>query len=1123
MSGPGMKTETSFYVTGGTLQRDAPCYVVRRADTELYEGLTRGEFCYVLTPRQMGKSSLMVRTAAHLSEDGAGVAVLDLTAIGQNLNAEQWYGGLLSQLGRRLDLEDELVELWAARPKLSPLQRWMEAIRDVVLRRYCGRVVIFVDEIDAVRSLPFSTDEFFAGIREFYNRRAEQSHLERLTFCLLGVATPSDLIRDMRTTPFNIGQRIELRDFTNTEAAPLAQGLGRVEATGAALTERVLYWTGGHPYLTQRLCQAIAEDASVIDSTGVDRACAELFFTWRAREQDDNLLFVRERMLRSEVDMASLLTLYGQVHRHKKVIDETSPLVSILRLSGIVRTEGGYLKVRNRIYARVFDKQWVKASMPDVELRRQRAAFRRGVLRATAVAAVILVMIIGLALIALRQRNLAQEEAHRADSNLQQANMNAEMSQAALAEAEGQKQVAEMQGAEAEKQREEAVSQREFADEQRNRAEQQEQANRRLLYTAHMPLAQQAYEDTDIQAMEGLLNSHVPKAGQEDLRGFEWYYLWRLIHSGQIISRRNGAVYSVAFSPDDTTLAIGGEDQTVTLWDLKTRYERAAFKMPGGVIYSLAFSPNGKTLAVASGQTVELRDAATNQKTATLLGHTDAVRSVVFSRDGKLLATGSNDGTVILWDLNKGQAQNTLKGHRGFVGSVAFSPDGKRLATASYDNSAKLWDVATGVEVATLTGHNDVVYCLAFSPDGRRMITGGKDIRVWDVATHQRLAILKGHRSIVQCLMFSPDGKILAAAGMDNVVILWDVATQQELTTFKGHTTTIWSLAFSNDGKTLATGSQDHTARLWDVGSGREEQAYWRDRRGFKPLRFSPDGQILAMRSEDEKTLKLYDVIRRQELGIFKVRVSTISTSVAISTQERTVAVGIDDNSVILWNADARKRLPTLKGHGGSISAVAFSPDGKTLATGSYDQTAKLWDVATGRLLTTFTGHKGAIKVIEFSKNGRTLVTGALDIVKVWDVTTGRQTVTLLGHLKPVWASAFSPDGKTLATVSDDETVKLWDVAIGQELATFKAHKMTVISVAFSPDGKRIATGSADNTVKLWDLVTGQSLITLKAHTSAVTSVVFSADGKTLGSISLGGNVRLWHAAADLEVKEQAR
>lgn len=458
---------SGFYVTGGTLRRDAPSYVARRADEELYGGLSEERFCYVLTSRQMGKSSLMVRTAARLRESGAAVAVLDLTAIGQNLTPEQWYDGLLGRVGQQLDLEDELEDFWSDHERLAPLQRWTRAVREVVLKEVKGHVVFFVDEIDAVRSLPFSTDEFFAALREFYNRRTEDPELRRLTFCLLGVATPSDLIKDTRTTPFNVGQRIELTDFDETEARPLAAGLGREERLGESLVRRVLYWTGGHPYLTQRLCQAVAEDSSVQSTAGVDRLCEDLFLSNRARERDDNLLFVRERLLRGETDRIALLDLYERVRKGRPTPDdETDPIVNALRLSGIARAERGRLQVRNRIYAHVFDRAWVVANMPDAEKLRQRAAYRRGLLRAAAVAAVIFLLLGALSVAAFTQRNRALEEARRADRNARDREAALSELKAALDEAKLQRGFAEGQRLMADEAREEAERQQQIAQEQ---------------------------------------------------------------------------------------------------------------------------------------------------------------------------------------------------------------------------------------------------------------------------------------------------------------------------------------------------------------------------------------------------------------------------------------------------------------------------------------------------------------------------------------------------------------------------------------------------------------------------------------------------------------------------------
>lgn len=409
---------SEFFVTGGTLKQDAQSYVARSADSELLEILRAGEFCYVLTSRQMGKSSLMVRTAAQLRDEGVAVVVLDLTRIGQNLDVDQWYFSMLTHVGQQLRLEAELESFWDTHERDSPLHRFIGAIREVYLERKRKPLVIFVDEIDYVRSLQkFSADEFFAGIRECYNRRTQDPKLARLTFCLLGVATPSDLIRDERTTPFNIGRGIELRDFSDSEAKGLADGLSPHRESAHLLLQRILHWTAGQPYLTQKLCAEVVK-AGAHTPQAVDFVCDDIYLSTQARERDDNLHFVRERLLHSAIDRAALLDTYAKVCRREQVADDRlNPVINELRLSGIVRLVDGFLKVRNRIYGRVFDLKWARDNLPDAEIRRQKEAFRRGVRRVAGISIAVLAimgLLVSFALRASRREQAAAQTAKEA-------------------------------------------------------------------------------------------------------------------------------------------------------------------------------------------------------------------------------------------------------------------------------------------------------------------------------------------------------------------------------------------------------------------------------------------------------------------------------------------------------------------------------------------------------------------------------------------------------------------------------------------------------------------------------------------------------------------------------------
>ncbi len=366
MTGSAEIEASDFFVAGGTLRPDSPSYVERPADMELFNLARTGEFCYVLTARQMGKSSLMIRTARRLRGHGVHSVIIDLTKIGTDVSVEQWYLGLLTQLKRNLKLSVDLESWWQERMALGYVQRFTDFLRDVLLHEIEGQVVIFMDEIDTTLNLPFS-DDFFAAIRFVYNARATDPAFERLTFVLLGVATPADLIKDRSRTPFNIGQGIDLGDFSRTDAQVLQHGLKAAYPNEAeTVFDRIFFWTHGHPYLTQKLClSAVETEDGLWSNDRVDELVEKLFLSKEARKET-NLQFVRDNIGQATTqDRRRLLTLYRQVYNGKTVPEDDRSLdQNQLKLVGLVRVEDNTLKVRNEIYRRVFNQEWIKANRP---------------------------------------------------------------------------------------------------------------------------------------------------------------------------------------------------------------------------------------------------------------------------------------------------------------------------------------------------------------------------------------------------------------------------------------------------------------------------------------------------------------------------------------------------------------------------------------------------------------------------------------------------------------------------------------------------------------------------------------------------------------------------------------
>ena len=288
----------------------------------------------------------------------------------------------------------------------------------------------------------------------------------------------------------------------------------------------------------------------------------------------------------------------------------------------------------------------------------------------------------------------------------------------------------------------------------------------------------------------------------------------------------------------------------------------------------------------------------------TLPGDFFPVTAIALSPNGKILASGSMNGSIQLWNIATGSKIRTLQGHSDRIESVAFSPDGKTLASGSNDETIKLWNVATGTEIGSVQGSFFSVYSVTFSPNGKTLVSGSSDgtIKLWDVSTTKEILTLLGHTAKVSAVAFSPDGKILASGSDDRIIKLWNVATAGEILTFDGHSDRVGSVAFSPDGRILASGSSDKTIKLWNVGTGTEIRTLTGHSNGVGSVAFSPNGKILAS--------------------------------------------GSDDNTIKLWNVATGTQIHTLTGYADTVDSVIFSSDGKTLASASRESNIKVWRVS---------------------------------------------------------------------------------------------------------------------------------------------------------------------------------
>jgi len=580
-----------------------------------------------------------------------------------------------------------------------------------------------------------------------------------------------------------------------------------------------------------------------------------------------------------------------------------------------------------------------------------------------------------------------------------------------------------------------------------------------------------------------------------------------------------GAIWTVAISHDGKYWAAGNRRGEVWVWAYQTLHR--VWQAHTDIVPFLSFSPDGRRLASGSYDgMVKVWDV---ERGALLWSgsHTSNISGLAYSPDGNIVASGGRDATVRLWDAQTGTLLETLP-HPQAVFSIActWSPDGRLLACSGSDGQIRLWKrekTGPATCIAILVGHTNRGTGQAFSPDGSLLASANWDqtIKLWEVASGDILQTLVGHTDRVETVAWSPDGRTLASAAFDQTIWLWDVERNSYRTALRGHTDVVFSLAFMPNSRRLLSGSTDGTLRVWDTESGQCEQILQGYTVSLYDLAWSPNGTQLASGGSDG-LMSIWDVEGLTSPRLLHAH-HLLTFGVGWSPDGRWLASSGWDNTIRVWDATTGTCVRMMRDPDDAYTSfygIAWSPDGKLLACGNYRQEVQVWEVSTGTRQWIAREQPASARRVAWSPDGALLASAGNDgIVSVWNASDGMLLKQLRGHQSKVNDVAWSRDGKWLASGGgsrDNEELFVWDMRSLERVRVLSGHPGIVYTVAWGPTGAVLVSGGSDGMLRWWDRHSGECVQTRQAHQGTVQSLKVGPDGRSLASCGDDGAISIW-------------